>query len=90
MATKRKNAEETTETTQEVDVLEPVEGPAPPVPDCGCCTDEPPYVPVKLRGKLEKTAIKMLNQLEDYPGEYNDGQLKIISSALEIYRVIKS
>lgn len=46
------------------------------------------YVPVELRNKLEGIAIKMLNQLEKYPSDYNEGQLKTVNAVLEIYKCI--
>lgn len=47
------------------------------------------YIPVELRTKLEETAIKMLDNLANYAGEYNENQLSQIREALEIYSRIK-
>ena len=52
----------------------------------GCCRS---YIPVELRTKLEETAIKMLDNLANYAGEYNENQLSQIREALEIYSRIK-
>lgn len=47
------------------------------------------YIPVELRAKLEDTAIKMLDNLASYSGEYNENQLNQITAALEIYSRIR-
>lgn len=58
---------------------------------CKTLSEEPSYwyIPVELRAKLEETAIKMLDNLASYSGEYNENQLNQITAALEIYSRIR-